>query len=884
MALDRIVDLPRPGLMRLKRSFIALADRARDAGQWELAARLYGKALNRNPCNPPIWVQYGHALKESGDRQDPDKLAQAEMAYRKALTLDPGVADTYVQLGHVLKLQGKTNEAEASYLRAFALDPSMSYPLEELEELGWSEAHLFELRAMAGPDDSERPQPHPPNGSDTADSKGFGPVAAALLEDPRRADELLAATQTPMLPPAQGESLGTLAVDGLPETKRGADDQALTVKSDWADDYYRLKDRIAEQRRKRIEAFEERSVAPFKVLNFEEQLRELRFRQFPSPKISIIIPIYNEATYTLECLLSLAALPDCSEFEVILADDASSEDLTRKFQEIPNITYIRQKSGLGFLLNCNSVFPKCRGEYLLLLNNDAQLLPGCLDTMVAVLDADTNVAAVGPKLIYPNGRLQEAGCFIDRQGRSGMVGLFEDPDQSIYSYDREVQYCSGAALLVRMSELEGTLFDEAFVPMYCEDADLCLRFSAKAKKVIYCASATVVHHLSASTPVEAQPGKLQRIARNQQNLAEKWGDALRKANTVRIIAIYLPQFFPIPENDLWWGSGYTEWAPVARATPIYEGHYQPHLPADLGFYDLRIKNVFAQQARLARSYGLEGFCVYYYNFGTKRMLHQAFEAVVADPTIDFPFCVCWANENWTKKWDGGPGEILLTQDYEETTLRSVCRDFARYAADARYIRVHGRPMFLVYRPLLLLDASAFAALLRCACRDAGQPEPHLVYVESMEAVDKGVRPHDIGFDACVEFPPHGRSILASDSPVVVKQGWAGELFDYEETLVAFLDRNNAAYPRYPCVFPSWDNTARRPLTGDIFDGATPAAFQVYVEEKLDELSKYLYGDERLLFVNAWNEWGEGTHLEPDQRYGHGWLAAIRNALLAKEYI
>jgi len=153
MVLGRIVDLPRLGLRRRKPSVIRLADRARDARQWELAAQLYRKALDRNPRNPPIWVQYGHALKESGELRDPDKLAHAELAYRRALSLDPGVADVYVQLGHVLKLQGKTNEAEAAYLSAFALDPSMPHPVQELSRLGWSALQLSELRGLAASDD-----------------------------------------------------------------------------------------------------------------------------------------------------------------------------------------------------------------------------------------------------------------------------------------------------------------------------------------------------------------------------------------------------------------------------------------------------------------------------------------------------------------------------------------------------------------------------------------------------------------------------------------------------------------------------------------------------------------------------------------------------------
>jgi tetratricopeptide (TPR) repeat protein len=182
MALDRIVDLPRLGLMRRKPSFISLADRARDAGQWELAARLYRKALERNPRNPPIWVQYGHALKESGELRDPDKLAQAEIAYRRALSLDPSAADSHMQLGHILKIQGKIDGAKAAYLCAFALDPSLPYPLHELGELGWSETQLSELRTLVEFDHSEELHPTPANGSGAAVRQGFDRVTVPVSE------------------------------------------------------------------------------------------------------------------------------------------------------------------------------------------------------------------------------------------------------------------------------------------------------------------------------------------------------------------------------------------------------------------------------------------------------------------------------------------------------------------------------------------------------------------------------------------------------------------------------------------------------------------------------------------------------------------------------
>ncbi len=602
-----------------------------------------------------------------------------------------------------------------------------------------------------------------------------------------------------------------------------------------------------------------------------------------APRLSILIPAYNELDHTVCCLLALSAAPPAVAFEVILADDCSTDPGMARLAGVANLVYLRQPANSGFVRACNMAFAHCRGEYVLLLNNDAQPLAGAIDRLVAALDADPAVAAAGPKLLYPDGRLQEAGCFIRPNGESEMVGLFADPDEGGYCRDRDVTYCSGAALLLRRASIDGTLFDEAFAPAYCEDADLCLRLIAAGHRVRYVHAAAVVHHLSASTNRQSQVRKLRQIARNQQRLSERWGDLLARLDAVRPIAFYLPQFHATAENDLWWGAGFTEWTNVVKARPSYEGHYQPHLPGDLGFYDLRTAEALARQARLARRYGIEGFCVYYYNFAGQRVLGAPLEVVRNAPSIPFHWCLCWANENWTRHWDGGSREIMFEQRYDDATLASIRADAVADAADPRYLRVDGRPLFLVYRPLMLPDPGAFAAACRAAFAAAGFPGVHLVYVEGMEAVDKQLRPADIGFDACVEFPPHGRAVAADTPAVITKDGWSGYRYDYPYTVRAFCHRESVPYTRYPAVFPSWDNTPRQPMLGTSFDGATPEAFRVYVEEKIEEARRFLMGDERLLFVNAWNEWAEGAHLEPDTGYGHRWLEAMRDAVSARRW-
>jgi GT2 family glycosyltransferase len=617
------------------------------------------------------------------------------------------------------------------------------------------------------------------------------------------------------------------------------------------------------------------SVAP------EQDIAGLKFARVEAPRLSILVPMFNELSMTVACLLSVQRAGPAPEFEVVVADDASTDPGTTLLGQVPHLVYLRQPANLGFLRNCNAAFGRCRGDYVLLLNNDAQVLPGAIDRLVAALDADPAVAAVGPKLLYPDGRLQEAGCFLRPNGESGMVGLFHHPDEGGYGFDRDVAYCSGAALMFRRRLAGETLFDEAYRPAYCEDADLCLRFIAAGHRVRYVSGAVVVHHLSVSTSRGSATRKHQAISRNQQILNERWGETLRRMDAIRVLAFYLPQFHPTPENDLWWGAGFTEWTSVVKARPSYAGHYQPHLPADLGFYDLRTPEALQRQALLARRYGIEGFCVYYYHFGSRRVLSRPVETVLAHPDIPFRWCLCWANENWTRHWDGGAHELLLEQSTDPATLAAVIADAVAQAADPRYIRVNGRPLFLVYRPLLLPDAPAFAARCRAAFASAGFAGVHLVYVESMEAVDRRVTPAELGFDASVEFPPHGRAVPASGGAEIIKPGWSGFRYDYPATVMAFVERESVPYTRYPAVFPAWDNTPRQPLRGTSFDGASPEAFRVYVEAKIEEIRQFLMGEERLLFVNAWNEWAEGAHLEPDAFYGHRWLEALRDAMTVR---
>lgn len=343
---------------------------------------------------------------------------------------------------------------------------------------------------------------------------------------------------------------------------------------------------------------------------------------------------------------------------------------------------------------------------------------------------------------------------------------------------------------------------------------------------------------------------------------------------IRAIAFYLPQFHPIPENDHWWGRGFTEWTNVTRAVPQFEGHYQPHLPGELGFYDLRVKDVQKRQMELARNYGLHGFCYYYYWFSGRKLLERPLEQHLADPSMDFPFCVCWANENWTRRWDGKEEEVLIAQGYQEDDARRFIEDLTPVLADPRYIRVGGRPVLLVYRVDKLPDAQASARIWREHCRAEGVGEILLLAVQSFDIED----PRPFGFDAAVEFPPHRMHPRApTQAPRLLNPDYAGQILDYASLLPQQVEWPD--YPVYKCVMPSWDNEARRTGRGSTFINATPSRYGQWFEKVCEATdAHHETSDGKLVFINAWNEWAEGAHLEPDRRYGYGYLQASADVL------
>ena len=353
-----------------------------------------------------------------------------------------------------------------------------------------------------------------------------------------------------------------------------------------------------------------------------------------------------------------------------------------------------------------------------------------------------------------------------------------------------------------------------------------------------------------------------------------YGSDVADRDAIRAIAFYLPQFHPIPENDRWWGPGFTEWTNVTRAQPLFAGHYQPHLPADMGFYDLRVADTREKQAALAARYGVHGFCYYYYWFAGKRLLETPVESMRASGEPDFPYCLCWANENWTRRWDGADREILIAQNLSRADDERLIRDLLPHFRDPRYIRVRGKPLFIVYRIGVLPDVTATADLWREVARREGIGELYLCAAKTYDTGD----PTFYGFDAVVEFPPHGlRTVTMHEQLELLEPGFSGTVFDYRQFVVDCITAREPSYTLHRTVMPGWDNTARRRQQALVFAHATPEVYELWMREVVAETRRKPPG-ERLLFINAWNEWAEGAHLEPDQRFGHQYLEATARAL------
>jgi lipopolysaccharide biosynthesis protein/tetratricopeptide (TPR) repeat protein len=788
--------MPRFRRNRTKPSVITLADQARDQRQWERAAEYYREALRRKPQNPPIWVQYGHVLKESGH------LAKAEKAYRTALAYDPRNADSHLQLGHVLKIQGKKEEARAAYLRAIALDPSLNGASLEFAQLGWSETHLSELRCMLAWEIADPAMLASMNGESVEHSL----TSARHGQHTRyRQDGFTSYHSAENSPTIIVESPGQMASPPLASAE--LEDAQLILESGLFDKAWYIKkhrdargaalDPILHYLRRGAKA----GLDPHPLFDSDWYLatnRDVAARDVnplvhyihsgagegraPHPLFDTMWYLKNNPDVVVSGKNPLAHYLSFGAFEgraphplfdtnshlarnlpYVLAGTMGdrtaplSPPASRPADHVPDLFVLRGLKPRGRIavvlhLYYTALWDEMRQAiehishpfdlFVSLVKGASEQLR---DSVIAafpnayVFEFENRGRDLGPFLVLLETRVlfhYELVCKLHTKRSThrqdgdawrrwlvdGVLGSARLVDQIVSSFrsdaDLGIVIADGniyngeehwalndkllAALLPRMGispEVKDRSFPGGSI------------FWIRPLLLRTLAAAQIKLHDFESEPIAPNGGLAHAVERMFGLICEEAGmrvvESGRLADTVQqsacslspvhIIAFYLPQFHPIRENDEWWGTGFTEWANVTRTMPLFSGHRQPRLPSDLGFYDLRLPEAREAQAELARRYGLSAFCYYYYWFNGRRVLERPLDAVWASGKPDFPFLICWANEPWTRNWDGLDRDILLPQTYEPGWTTRFARDIAPLLRDPRYFRLGGKPMLLIYR-------------------------------------------------------------------------------------------------------------------------------------------------------------------------------------------
>lgn len=348
-------------------------------------------------------------------------------------------------------------------------------------------------------------------------------------------------------------------------------------------------------------------------------------------------------------------------------------------------------------------------------------------------------------------------------------------------------------------------------------------------------------------------------------------------NCPKAIAFYLPQFYPFEENNRWWGKGFTEWTNVTRAVPQFPGHYQPQLPIDMGFYDLRVPEIMARQIELAKLYGIYGFCFHYYWFSGKRLMEKPLFNFLNKKEYDINFCLCWANEPWSRRWDGSENELLLGQNLRPEDDYKFIDDIAMFLTDDRYIAINGKSVIIIYRPHLW-EKDRVVELATHFREQAKKYNKELYLVFALSHEFDGI-PTEWGFDAAVEFPPHlCFTINPVRNPGIINPQFNGVIYDMAELLLHQKSKQPKNHTVFPTVFPGWDNTPRKGANACIFHNSTPQIYEDWLRIAVDYSFQNNPPSERFVFINAWNEWGEGAHLEPDRKYGYAFLQSTGKIL------
>jgi hypothetical protein len=360
---------------------------------------------------------------------------------------------------------------------------------------------------------------------------------------------------------------------------------------------------------------------------------------------------------------------------------------------------------------------------------------------------------------------------------------------------------------------------------------------------------------------------------------------------MKIIAWYLPQFHRIPENDKWWGDGFTEWTYVKKSTPLFKGHNQPRVPLNDNYYNLVNIDTLKWQTEIAKEYGIYGFCFYHYWFKGKKLLEKPIELFIQNDELESPFCLSWANVPWTRTWYDEEKTVLMPQDYgDEKDWKEHFDYLLQMFNDERYIKIDNKPVFLIYNSSEIEQCNEMMRFWTKLAKKNGFPG--IYFINTLTSFPLGKK--DLDFDAQVQFEPGftlrhemnkiwriKRKIVVASRRIFRKYGIYNSvenLFDYDKfyKLILRSKKNNTKIKTYLSVFPDWDNTPRRGFASSIYLNSTPEKFEKFLTEQIKNSKKYYNSD--ILFINAWNEWGESAYLEPDKRYEFKYLEAVKNAL------
>lgn len=568
----------------------------------------------------------------------------------------------------------------------------------------------------------------------------------------------------------------------------------------------------------------------FEVYNYEneEKIRNTEYNY--EPVFSVVIPCFRlNSDYLRSCLTTMYN-QSYKRYELILVgrtpEDAANK-LLNDFDDNHKMQYVyTNKERLHEMLNDAKGY--INGDYAIVLEQEDLLSVNALHYLALG-------ASDREDFIFAN---------EDRFTDNGEH--FAPFYKEHYIENQKLNAKIVGSFVAVKSELFKTCVDDAAT--YEQLIEICLAKSEKVK------------HLT-------------KIIYHRRAVETSWPDH----QITNIVSFYLPQFHAILENDEWWGKGFTEWTNVRKAVPLFEGHYQPHIPSELGYYNLvEDEGIQERQAELAKEYGVSGFCYYYYWFDGKRLLEKPLDALLNNKQIDFPFCICWANESWTRRWDGQEKEVLMKQVHDKDSDKRFIEEIIPILKDERYIRINGKdPILLIYRAELFPDLKSTVTFWKEKCREHGIPNLHVCMVQSFGQVN----PINYGCDSAVEFPPHGvyANEISKALPNLVSD-FSGNIYDYREVVDRALQKRNVGdFIWYRGAMLSWDNTARRRNKANIFHYADPKEYEKWLVGIVDYTRRFNDESHQMIFVNAWNEWAEGTHLEPDMKFGFEYLEATKRA-------